>query len=69
MNPNEDIDPATLEIFKTVLESRNGKEWFYDYLNKNLQLTIGGYTNKITVSILFNNMYVSGGQITINNPF
>lgn len=32
MNPNEDIDPATLEIFKTVLESPSGRRWFEDYI-------------------------------------
>lgn len=65
----EEVDQTSIDVIKTLLESENGKAFFYDYLNKNLQLTISGYTNKITVSILFNNLYVSGGQITINNPF
>jgi len=65
----EEVDQTTVDIIKTLLESENGKAFFYDYLNKNLQLIVSGYTNKITVSILCNNMYVSGGQITINDPF
>lgn len=32
MNPNEDIDPATLEIFKTVLESPSGRRWMNEYI-------------------------------------
>ena len=27
-----DIDPATLEIFKTVFESESGKRWFQKYV-------------------------------------
>ena len=27
-----DIDPASLEIFKTVLESPSGKEWFSKFM-------------------------------------
>ena len=27
-----DVDPATLEIFKVVLESSSGKKWFSEYV-------------------------------------
>jgi len=35
----DDIDPATLEIFKTVLESRSGKRWFHEYIVRQLSQT------------------------------
>jgi len=32
LNEQNDIDPASLEIFKTVLESPSGKAWLDNYI-------------------------------------
>lgn len=32
LNEQNDIDPASLEIFKTVLESPSGKAWLTHYI-------------------------------------
>lgn len=38
----EEVDQTSIDVIKTLLESENGKTFFYDYLNKNLQLIVSG---------------------------
>lgn len=47
---NDEIDQATVDVLKTILESKNGKEWFAEYLQKNLTIHINSYHEQIHIS-------------------
>lgn len=64
MGDNE-IDQTTVDVIKTILESKNGKKWFTEYLMDNLKLELSPGYHTTTIHLSFNGMIVS----TMNMSF
>lgn len=62
----EEVDQASIDVIKTLLESKNGKDWFYEYLRKNLSLRIySDGLHGININISFDGEHVTGGNFSI----
>lgn len=67
---NDEIDQTTVDVIKTILESKNGKDWFYTYLRSNLRLHVcSDGLRGVNINITFNEQHVSGSHLCISfNP-
>lgn len=36
----EEVDQASIDVIKTLFESKNGKQWFFRYLAENLMVEL-----------------------------
>lgn len=62
----QEVDQASVDVIKTLLESKNGKDWFYEYLRKNLLLNIySDGLHGININISFNGAHVTGNNFSI----
>lgn len=59
----------SVEIIKTILESKEGKEWFFEYLKANLKLEIfaADYLSDIGFNLRFNGLNISTSTLTISS--
>lgn len=61
---NNEIDQVTVDVIKIILESKNGKEWFYEYLRSNLSLHVySDGLHGVNINITFNGQRVSGSHL------
>jgi len=68
----------SVEIIKMILESKEGKKWFHDYLVKELTCTLHGITDtaswkdtahtSIILNIGFAGMHIKSAEVTIKTP-
>jgi len=58
MGDNE-IDQATVDVVKTILESENGKKWFTEYLQNNLRLELSSGYHTSSIQLTFDGVVVS----------
>lgn len=58
MGDNE-IDQATVDVVKTILESKNGKAWFAEYLKNNLRLQLHSGSHSAGIHLTFNGELIS----------
>lgn len=54
----EEVDQASVDVIKTILESDNGKRFFVEYLRSNLNISVQQYNSEIIVDLLFNAMII-----------
>lgn len=63
---NEEVDQASIDVIKTLLESKNGKDWFYEYLRKNLSLRVySDGLHGVNINLTFDGIHVTGGHLSI----
>lgn len=54
-----EVDQASVDVIKTILESENGKRFFVDYLRANLKINLTAYVDKIVCDITFDGFIIN----------
>ena len=61
----EEVDQASINVIKTLLESRNGKDWFAEYLRSNLQIELDCPSgHEFRVIVRFNGMQIQSNSLS-----
>ena len=62
----QEVDQASVDVIKTLLESENSKRFFVEYLRSNFTIAVQQYNSEIVVDLLFNNMIIQKVRYTSN---
>ena len=63
----QEVDQASVDVIKLVLESDNGKKFFLEYLRENLKLNVQNNIGQVSVDVCFNNLVVT--KLTMTSSF
>lgn len=62
----EEVDQASIDVIKIMLESDNGKAFFKQYLAENLKIKVFPYDDGlINITLVFNGMHFSSASFKL----
>ena len=59
----EEVDQTSVDVIKILLESKNGKAFFKQYLAENLKISISSHNDGlVNISLSFNGMHFTSAN-------